>query len=100
MLGGLEIIRQNVTAGYYNNQYAFEADLQLLIYSMHDTHVVLTAGILSAFSFASPYAISSASVDGRQAPKIYITGPCPLPPSGSRKPAPCDPLMLMGKQTT
>ena len=74
MLQGLELIQQNVDAGSYKNQYAFEADLQLLIYSMHDAHVALTAGALSAFSFASPYAITSASIDGRQSPQVYLTG--------------------------
>lgn len=77
VLQGLQQIQQNVTAGYYKNQYAFEADLQLLIYSLHDAHVVLSAGALSAFSFASPYPISSVSIDGKQAPKIYITGTYP-----------------------
>lgn len=73
VLQGLELIQQNVDAGSYKNQYAFEADLQLLIYSMHDAHVALTAGALSAFSFASPYAITSASIDGRQSPQVYLT---------------------------
>ena len=74
VLQGLELIQQNVDAGSYKNQYAFEADLQLLIYSMHDAHVTLTAGALSAFSFASPYSITSASIDGRQSPQVYLTG--------------------------
>lgn len=42
-------------------------------------HVSLTAGILSVFSFASPYSISSLSVDGKRAPQVYITGSSPLP---------------------
>jgi hypothetical protein len=40
---------------------------------LKDGHVTLTAGILSAFSFGSPYEITSVSVDGRQVPEIYIT---------------------------
>lgn len=39
---------------------------------MHDSHVALSAGILSAFSFVSPYGIVSASVDGKQPPEIYV----------------------------
>ena len=73
VLNQLELIQQNVTAGYYQNEYAFEADLQLLVYSMHDTHVALTAGALAAFSFSSPLSITSASVDGKQPPQIFFT---------------------------
>ena len=74
VLQGLQQIQQNITAGHYASEYGFEADLQLLVYSLHDAHVTLTAGALSAFSFASPYSISSASVDGKQAPQVFITG--------------------------
>jgi hypothetical protein len=74
VLQSLKQIQQNITAGHYTNEYSFEADLQLLVYSLHDAHVTLTAGALSAFSFASPYSISSASVDGKQPPQVYITG--------------------------
>jgi hypothetical protein len=48
--------------------------VQLLVNSLHDAHVTLAAGALSAFSFGSPYSISSASVDGKQPPQVYITG--------------------------
>jgi hypothetical protein len=68
----LEQIQSNVTAGNFKNQYSFEADVQLLINRMHDSHVTLSAGILGAFSFISPYGIVSVSVDGKQAPEIYI----------------------------
>jgi hypothetical protein len=74
VLQGLQQIQQNVTDGHYPNEYTFEADLQLLVYSLHDAHVSLTAGALSAFSFGSPYSISSASIDGKQPPQVYITG--------------------------
>ncbi|KAJ8112158.1 hypothetical protein OPT61_g5418 [Boeremia exigua] len=69
----LRRIQQRVDAGAYNNQYDFEADIQLLTYALKDGHVALNAGILSAFSFGSPYEIISASIDGKQAPKIYMT---------------------------
>ncbi|KAJ4325134.1 hypothetical protein N0V94_000848 [Neodidymelliopsis sp. IMI 364377] len=69
----LSRIQQRVDAGTYHNQYDFEADVQLLIYALKDGHVTLTAGVLAAFSFASPYEIVSVSVDGKQEPKIYIT---------------------------
>lgn len=66
-------IQNNITAGIYKNQYSFEADVQLLVNRMHDTHVSLSAGILDAFSFASPVGLVSLSVDGKQAPEIYVT---------------------------
>lgn len=72
MVQVLEQIQRNVTAGYYKNQYAFEAELQLLVNQIHDGHVELSAGIMAAFSFASPYGLVSASVDGEQPPEVYL----------------------------
>ncbi|GME24189.1 putative peptidase s41 family protein [Neofusicoccum parvum] len=73
-LDGLAVIKQNITAGYYKNQYAFEAEVQKLVYSVHDMHVDLWAGVLAAFSFGSEYEIVSVSKDGKEAPQIYLTG--------------------------
>jgi hypothetical protein len=70
----LAAIKANATAGIYPNQYAFEADVQLLINRMHDSHVILGAGVLLPFNFASPYGIVSASVDGKKSPEIFMTG--------------------------
>jgi len=70
----LDQIQKNVTARVYNNQYTFEADIQLLINRMHDVHVNLNAGIMAAFTFASPYGLVSASIDGKQPPEIYLAG--------------------------
>lgn len=67
-------IQQNINEGSYANQYEFEADFELLTYALHDGHVTLTAGALSAFSFASPFEIASVSIDGKQPPRVYITG--------------------------
>lgn len=72
VLQGLEDIRQNLENGFYKNQYDFEAALQMLVYSIHDAHVVLETGILSAFTFGSQYDIMSVSVDGKQLPQPYI----------------------------
>ena len=52
LLGGIQEIKNNVTAGYYRNQYAFEAAVQALLQATHDTHLVLYGGIMSAFTFA------------------------------------------------
>ncbi|KZL85547.1 peptidase s41 family protein, partial [Colletotrichum incanum] len=72
LIKGLNGLKQNVTSGVYKNQYCFEADLQYLVYSVHDAHVDLASGILSAFSFASPYSLVTASIDGKEIPKIYF----------------------------
>ncbi|KAI4924401.1 uncharacterized protein J4E92_007482 [Alternaria infectoria] len=68
----LDEIKQNVTAAVYNNQYEFEAQIQLLINQLRDTHVILNAGALSAFSFVASFGLVSASIDGKQAPEIYL----------------------------
>ena len=68
---GLAQIQQDIDRGAFANQYQFEATLQNLIYSAHDAHLQLAAGILDAFTFASPYSLISLSTDGVQIPKIY-----------------------------
>lgn len=73
----LERIRNAVRSGHYTSQLVFETDIQKVVHSMHDFHVNLFAGILSVFSFGSPYYISSASMDGKQAPQVYLTGAHP-----------------------
>jgi hypothetical protein len=73
----LAAIQQRIDSGFYGNQYAFEADVQLLINALHDGHVNLLAGVFAAFSFGSPFEIASVSVDGKEPPKIYLTGESP-----------------------
>ncbi|ORY06011.1 hypothetical protein BCR34DRAFT_490455 [Clohesyomyces aquaticus] len=85
---GLAEIKANITAGRYTSQYVFEAELQLLINSIHDNHVALDAGILSAFSFASPYGIVSASPDGREEPQVYLADDVASSRYGDWKPTP------------
>ncbi|KAH4891136.1 hypothetical protein HBI17_183340 [Parastagonospora nodorum] len=68
----LKEIRANISSGAYKSQYAFEAQVQLLISRIHDNHVTLDAGILAAFRFASPYTIVSISSDGLEEPKVYL----------------------------
>ncbi|KAI0451089.1 hypothetical protein F5B21DRAFT_528208 [Xylaria acuta] len=72
LIGGLQSIQDAVNSGSFANQYEFEAALQLLVNSAHDDHLFLDAGILSAFSFGSPFNIVSLSVDGVETPKVYI----------------------------
>lgn len=77
---GLEQIQQDIAQGRFSNQYTFEATLQRLILSAHDAHISLVAGVLSAFTFASPYGIASVSSDGVQIPKVYIVDDLVDPP--------------------
>lgn len=70
----MQRIVTNVKAGIYLKQYDFEADVQRLMFAMHDGHVDLRAGIMAAFSFGTNYEIVSVSEDGRKPPRIYLTG--------------------------
>ncbi|KAH8817199.1 hypothetical protein F5884DRAFT_874120 [Xylogone sp. PMI_703] len=72
LLAGLQHLQDGINNGIFPNQYEFEAALQTLLYATHDAHVNLYAGILSAFTFASPYDIVSLSIDGVQLPKVYL----------------------------
>ncbi|KUJ17685.1 uncharacterized protein LY89DRAFT_747417 [Mollisia scopiformis] len=72
LLLGLQNLQDGINNGIFPNQYEFEAALQTLLYATHDAHVNLFAGILSAFTFASPYDIVSLSIDGIQLPKVYF----------------------------
>ncbi|KAF2271383.1 uncharacterized protein EI97DRAFT_462876 [Westerdykella ornata] len=74
VLQELQAIQDKVASGAYKNQYAFEAEVQLLINRIHDAHVYLSAGILAPFAFTSPYGLVSASADGKQEPAIYLQG--------------------------
>jgi hypothetical protein len=74
LLGGLAQIQEAIDAGIFSNQYEFEVAVQKLILSSHDSHLYLSAGILSAFSFASPFDLVSVSLDGITPPKVYFAG--------------------------
>lgn len=73
VLAKLQNIKTNATTGVYQNQYQFEIDLQHLLYSTHDAHLYLTAGVTAAFSFLSPISITAASSNGKQIPQAYLT---------------------------
>lgn len=72
LVQGLAQIQARVAANEYNNQYAFERDLQALVLSVHDAHFVLYAGILNQFTFGSVYEVITLSEDGRKAPEVYV----------------------------
>lgn len=72
LIAGLNRIQTAINEGIFANQYEFEAALQTLVYAAHDGHVDILAGVLAAFSFASPRDLVSLSLDGQQAPKAYL----------------------------
>ena len=74
LLAGLDAIQEAVDRGVYKNEYDFEAAVQKLVYSAHDGHLNLYAGILSVFTFGAPVSIVSASDDGVAFPKIFVLG--------------------------
>ena len=63
-----------VETGVFRDEYAFEAAVQNVVQDTHDSRIRLNAGVLNVFSFSSPYAISSVSMDGIEIPKEYFTG--------------------------
>lgn len=76
LIAGLSELQDTVNNGAFANQYEFEVALQLLLVSAHDAHLYLNAGILAAFTFASPYDIVSLSIDGIELPKVYLASAC------------------------
>ncbi|KAF3004450.1 hypothetical protein E8E14_002580 [Neopestalotiopsis sp. 37M] len=70
----LQRIIINVKSGIYQNQYDFEADVQRLVFAMHDGHVDLRSGIMAAFSFGTNAEIVSVSENTTGPPQIYLTG--------------------------
>lgn len=73
LIAGLNEIQQTIDAGGFQNQYQFEAALQSVLYSAHDHHVSLVAGLLAPFYFGSYYGLTSVSIDGIELPKVYLT---------------------------
>lgn len=73
LIEGLNEIQHTIDAGGFVNEYQFEAALQSLLYSAHDAHVSLNAGLLSSFYFGSTWGLTSVSLDGIQPPKVYLT---------------------------
>lgn len=71
---GLADLQAKVEAEAYENQYAFEHELQSLVLKVHDSHFKLFAGVLNQFTFGSNYEIISLSEDGRKAPEVYVYG--------------------------
>ncbi|KAL9048538.1 MAG: hypothetical protein Q9162_007667 [Coniocarpon cinnabarinum] len=73
VLEALHAVGDNIDSGVYTNEYAFEADLQRIIYRMCDNHLNLEAGLLWTFTFGSPINIVSVSSNGVQFPQPYVS---------------------------
>ncbi len=67
-------IQNQVNAGHFSNEYDFEVAVQKLILATHDAHINLGYGVLSIFTFGSPYGLVSVSTDGVALPKLFLTG--------------------------
>ncbi|KAL8988066.1 MAG: hypothetical protein Q9177_002799 [Variospora cf. flavescens] len=74
LLRELANIRDQVEAGQFQNEYAFEVAIQKLILATHDAHINLAFGIMSIFTFGSPYGLVSVSTDGVALPKLFVPG--------------------------
>ena len=68
----LGVIQSRIDGSQFRNEYEFEEAIQQVIYSAHDKHIELDAGLLSAFRYSSPWSIVSLSSDGLQQPKLYL----------------------------
>lgn len=73
LLAGLDQIQRDVDTGAFPNQYAFEVTLKRLVNSAHDAHLQFSIGLISSFTFVSPYPVVALSEDGIQDPKVYLT---------------------------
>ncbi|EAW13663.1 uncharacterized protein ACLA_043830 [Aspergillus clavatus NRRL 1] len=74
LVASLLQLQRDIDRGVFQGEYAFEAALHRLIQSAHEDHLSLSGGIMSAFTFGSQYDIASVSLDGKEVPKVYITG--------------------------
>ncbi|KAF2635276.1 hypothetical protein P280DRAFT_473987 [Massarina eburnea CBS 473.64] len=68
----LGVIQDRIDRSQFRNEYQFEEAVQQVIYSAHDKHLQLNAGVLSAFRFSSPIKIVSLSSNGKEPPRLYL----------------------------
>lgn len=76
IMGGLDAIAANVTAGRFASEYDFQASMTLLIAQAHDGHFAFRPDMFKAFQFRNDLLADmvSVSVDGKQMPKLYNFG--------------------------
>ncbi|KAF2856628.1 hypothetical protein T440DRAFT_549982 [Plenodomus tracheiphilus IPT5] len=71
--GGLDNIREKVSAGDYKNEFEFGFELYLLLQSTHDGHLVFVPDVVgTVFNYARPVPLISVSSDGQELPKPYV----------------------------
>lgn len=76
IMGGLDAIAANVSAGSFASEYDFQASMVLLIAQAHDGHFGYRPDVFKAFTFRNDLLADmvSVSVDGKQVPKLYNFG--------------------------
>jgi hypothetical protein len=72
IFGGLSQIAQNLRAGAYKNQWAFEKDLFTLVNILpRDFHLNLPLPLIRIFTFSTQISLVSVSLDGLSLPQLY-----------------------------
>lgn len=73
IMGGLDMIMQNVSNGSYQSEYEFQAKMTQLVGLAHDGHFAYRPDVFKAFGFRNDLAMDlvSLSVDGKAVPKLY-----------------------------
>lgn len=72
ILGGLDAIEANVTAGAYRGEYEFGMALYQLIQSAHDGHFTFVPdSVGSIFNFGRTVPLVSVSEDGQKLPAVF-----------------------------
>jgi hypothetical protein len=74
IMGGLSDIKSKVENGDYSNEYDFENDISTLVAKAHDGHMAfdgMTSGGVFRWRRSKQVALISASLDGKEAPKVY-----------------------------
>lgn len=76
IMGGLDAIAENVTAGSFASEYDFQKSMVLLIAQAHDGHFGYRPDVFKAFQFRNDLLADmvSVSLDGKQLPKLYNFG--------------------------
>lgn len=76
IMGGLDAIAANASAGQFQSEYAFQESMVLLMAQAHDGHFGYRPDAFKAFTFRNDLLadIVSVSADGKQMPKLYNFG--------------------------
>lgn len=76
IMGGMDAIAANVSAGTFASEYDFQKSMVLLISQAHDGHFGYRPDVFKAFTFRNDLLADmvSVSMDGKQMPKLYNFG--------------------------